>query len=65
MFTGACKKITGNGLAAGCQLFYRKIYGNFLQCGENIADIVTYVNIDNTVNKENTADIVTGKTLRT
>ena len=25
-------KITGNGLAAGCQLFYRKIYGYFLQC---------------------------------
>ena len=32
MFTGACKKITGNGLAAGCQLFYRKIYGYFSQC---------------------------------
>ena len=30
MFTGARKK-TGNGLAAGCQLFYRKIYGYFLQ----------------------------------
>ena len=29
--TGARKK-TGNGLAAGCQLFYRKIYGYFLQC---------------------------------
>ena len=28
MFTGACK-ITGNGLVAGCQLFFRKIYGNF------------------------------------
>ena len=27
MFTGACKKkTTGNGLAAGCKLFYRKIY---------------------------------------
>ena len=26
---GACKKITGNGLAAGCQSFYRKIYGYF------------------------------------
>ena len=26
------KKKTGNGLAAGCQLFYRKIYGYFLQC---------------------------------
>ena len=25
-------KITGNGLAAGCQVFYRKIYGFFLQC---------------------------------
>ena len=31
MFTGARKK-TGHGLAAGCQLFYRKIYGYFLQC---------------------------------
>ena len=30
-FTGACK-IKENGLAAGCQLFYRKIYGYFLQC---------------------------------
>ena len=29
MFTGACKKITGNGLAAGCQLLYHKIYGYF------------------------------------
>ena len=28
MFTGACK-IMGNGLAAGCQLCYRKIYGFF------------------------------------
>ena len=27
---GCQYKITGNGLAAGCQLFYRKIYG-FLQ----------------------------------
>ena len=26
MFTDACK-LTGNGLAAGCQLFYRKIRG--------------------------------------
>ena len=26
MFTGV-RKITGNGMAAGCQLFYRKIYG--------------------------------------
>ena len=25
-------KISGNGLAAGCQLFYCKIYGYFLQC---------------------------------
>ena len=25
-------KITGNGLAPGYQLFYRKIYGYFLQC---------------------------------
>ena len=25
-------KITGNGLAAGCQVFYRKIYGFFLLC---------------------------------
>ena len=24
--------ITGYGLAAGCQVFYRKIYGVFLQC---------------------------------
>ena len=29
---GRLQKITGNGLAAGCQLFYRKIYGYFLQC---------------------------------
>ena len=28
MFTGTRKK-TGNALAAGCQLFYRKIYGSF------------------------------------
>ena len=26
---GRPAKITGNGLAAGCQLFYRKIYGHF------------------------------------
>ena len=26
MFEGACKKITGDGLAAGCQLLYRAIY---------------------------------------
>ena len=26
---GRLKKITGNGLAAGCQLFYCKIYGYF------------------------------------
>ena len=32
MFTDACKKITGNGLAAGYQLFYPKIYGYILQC---------------------------------
>ena len=25
-------EITGNGLAAGCQLFYRKIFGYILQC---------------------------------
>ena len=25
-------KITGYGLAAGCQVFYRKIYGFFLHC---------------------------------
>ena len=31
MFT-APVKITGNGMAAGCQLFYRKIYGYVLQC---------------------------------
>ena len=30
--TGARKKITGNELAAGCKLFYRKVYGYFLQC---------------------------------
>ena len=29
---GGRKKKTGNGLAAGCQLFYRKIDGYFLQC---------------------------------
>ena len=29
---GRLYKITGNGLAAGCQLFYCKIYGYFLQC---------------------------------
>ena len=29
MFTSACKKITGNGLVAGCQLFYCKICGYF------------------------------------
>ena len=29
---GRLLKITGNGLAAGCQLFYHKIYGYFLQC---------------------------------
>ena len=28
---GRLLKITGNGLAAGRQLFYRKIYGYFLQ----------------------------------
>ena len=32
MFTGARKK-TGNGLAAGCQLFYHKIYGYFCSVG--------------------------------
>ena len=39
MFRGARKKKhnkkknkTGNGLAGGCQLFNRKIYGYFLQC---------------------------------
>ena len=26
---GCLQIITGNGLAAGCQLFYRKIYGQF------------------------------------
>ena len=25
-------KITGYGLAAGCQVFYHNIYGSFLQC---------------------------------
>ena len=33
ILTGACK-ITGNGLAAGCQLFYRKIYGYFFCSAE-------------------------------
>ena len=33
---GRLLKITGNGLAAGCQLFYRKIYGYFLQCVNNV-----------------------------
>ena len=33
MFTGA-SKITEYGLAAGCQLFYRKIYSYFSQRGE-------------------------------
>ena len=28
------RKKKGNGLAAGCHLFYRKIYGYFLQCSE-------------------------------
>ena len=36
MFTGARKK-RGNGMAAGCQLFYRKIYGYFLQCIDSVA----------------------------
>ena len=31
MFTGG-RNINGNGLVAGCQLFYRKIYGYILQC---------------------------------
>ena len=38
MFTGACKKITGNGLAADCQLFYRKIYGNFYSVQQSVTD---------------------------
>ena len=29
---GRPKKLTGKGLAAGCQLFYRKIYGYISQC---------------------------------
>ena len=29
---GRLKKISGNGLAAGCKLFYRKIYGYIMQC---------------------------------
>ena len=28
-------RLTGNELAAGCQLFYRKMYGYFLQCTSN------------------------------
>ena len=39
MITGARNKITGNGLAAGCQLFYRKIYEYFLQC-RNSPDVI-------------------------
>ena len=35
MFTGARIKTRRNGLAAGCQLFYRKIYDYFLQCTES------------------------------
>ena len=42
MFTGACKKITGNGLASGCQLFYRKIYGYFLQCRNNSLNVLRH-----------------------
>ena len=42
MFTGARKKITGNGLAAGCQLFYRKIYGYFLQCMHKVLKCVQF-----------------------
>ena len=34
MFTGACK-ITGNGLAVGCQLFYHKIYVFFVVQHDN------------------------------
>ena len=30
-------------MAAGCQLFYRKIYGYFLQCGNH--NIALYINI--------------------
>ena len=36
---GCLQKITGNGLAAGCQLFYRKIYGYFcsvLKCSKGM-----------------------------
>ena len=29
----------GNWTAAGCQLFYRKIYGNILQCTSGFAQI--------------------------
>ena len=32
---GRLEKITGNGLAAGCQLFYRKIYGYFTVYNES------------------------------
>ena len=30
-------KVTVNALAAGCESFYRKIYGHFLQCGFKFA----------------------------
>ena len=33
-------KITGYGLAAGCQVFYREIYGFFLPCNINTRDIL-------------------------
>ena len=36
---GRLQKITGNGLATGRQLFYRKIYGYFLQCIINQAQL--------------------------
>ena len=36
-------KIKGNGLAAGCQLYYHKICGNFLQCGKLMINLVNWV----------------------
>ena len=35
-------KITGNRLAAGCQLFYCKIYGYFLQCMKRTGNPTMY-----------------------
>ena len=49
MFTGARKK-KGNGLAAGCQLFYRKIYRYFLQCRKDKLFEALRVNLSPTSN---------------